>query len=63
VIPLATLIELLDQVPPRYRALVLLATFASLRSGSRPGCGGDRSTWTAAQFASWSQPPRPTMAG
>ena len=25
--------ELLDQVPPRYRALVLLATFASLRFG------------------------------
>jgi integrase len=41
VIPLATLIELLDQVPPRYRALVLLATFASLRFGELAGlrCG------------------------
>jgi integrase len=37
VIPLATLIELLDQVPPRYRALVLLATFASLRFGELAG--------------------------
>jgi integrase len=33
VISLETLTELLDQVPPRYRALVLLATFASLRFG------------------------------
>lgn len=33
VVPAATLIELLDHVPPRYRALVLLATFASLRFG------------------------------
>jgi integrase len=33
VISMATLIELLDQVPPRYRTLVLLATFASLRFG------------------------------
>jgi integrase len=37
VIPLATLIELLDRVPPRYRALVLLATFASLRFGELAG--------------------------
>jgi integrase len=33
VISLAALAELLDQMPPRYRALVLLATFASLRFG------------------------------
>jgi len=41
VISLATLIELLDRVPPRYRALVLLATFASLRFGELAGlrCG------------------------
>lgn len=32
-----TLLELLDQVPPRYRALVLLATFASLRFGELAG--------------------------
>ena len=37
VIPLTTLIELLDRVPPRYRALVLLATFASLRFGELAG--------------------------
>jgi integrase len=37
VIPLATLIELLDRVPPRYRGLVLLATFASLRFGELAG--------------------------
>ncbi len=37
VIPLATLIELLDRMPPRYRALVLLATFASLRFGELAG--------------------------
>jgi integrase len=37
VIPLTTLIELLDRVPPRYHALVLLATFASLRFGELAG--------------------------
>lgn len=37
VIPAATLIELLDQVPPRYQALLLLATFASLRFGELAG--------------------------
>ncbi len=37
VIALATLVELLDRVPPRYRALVLLATFASLRFGELAG--------------------------
>jgi hypothetical protein len=29
--------ELLDRVPPRYRALTLLATFASLRFGELAG--------------------------
>jgi integrase len=33
VVPLSTLVELLDHVPARYRALLLLATFASLRFG------------------------------
>lgn len=37
VISAETLVELLDQVPPRYRALVLLATFASLRFGELAG--------------------------
>ncbi|MCW2907851.1 MAG: sle [Actinomycetia bacterium] len=37
VISLETLVELLDRVPPRYRALVLLATFASLRFGELAG--------------------------
>jgi integrase len=33
VIPVATLVELVDEVPERYRALLLLATFANLRFG------------------------------
>jgi integrase len=33
VIPVATLVDLLDRVPERYRALLLLATFANLRFG------------------------------
>jgi integrase len=37
VVPPDTLIRLLDQVPPRYRALLLLATFASLRFGELAG--------------------------
>jgi integrase len=31
------MLELLDQVPPRYRAAVLLATFASLRFSELAG--------------------------
>jgi integrase len=37
VISMPVLLELLGQVPPRYRALVLLATFASLRFGELAG--------------------------
>ena len=37
VISAAMLIELLDHVPPRYRALLLLATFASMRFGELAG--------------------------
>lgn len=33
VVPLPTLVELLDHVPTRYRAMLLLATFASLQFG------------------------------
>jgi integrase len=33
VIPVATLVDLLESVPDRYRALLLLATFANLRFG------------------------------
>jgi integrase len=33
VIPVSTLLDLLDNVPERYRALLLLATFANLRFG------------------------------
>jgi integrase len=33
VVPVATLVELLDNVPERYQALLLLATFANLRFG------------------------------
>ena len=37
VISVSTLIELLDNVPARYRALLLLATFANLRFGELAG--------------------------
>ncbi len=37
VMPIATLTELLDQVPARHRALLLLATFTSLRFGELAG--------------------------
>lgn len=37
VVPIATLVQLLDQVPDRYRALLLLATFANLRFGELAG--------------------------
>ena len=33
VLPLSSLLRLLDHIPPRYRAMLLLATFASLRFG------------------------------
>ena len=36
-IPVSTLVELLDSVPARYRALLLLATFANLRFGELAG--------------------------
>jgi len=37
VIPVSTLLRLLDEVPPRYRALLLLATFANMRFGELAG--------------------------
>jgi integrase len=37
VISLANMMKLLDRVPPRYRALVLLAPFAGLRFGEPAG--------------------------
>jgi integrase len=37
VIPVGTLLRLLDEVPPRYRALLLLATFANMRFGELAG--------------------------
>jgi integrase len=37
VIPVGTLLRLLDELPPRYRALLLLATFANLRFGELAG--------------------------
>ena len=37
VIPVGTLLELLGEVPPRYRAMLLLATFANLRFGELAG--------------------------
>jgi integrase len=37
VVPIGTLTKLLDEIPPRYRALILLATFANLRFGELAG--------------------------
>jgi hypothetical protein len=37
VISVSTLLRLLDEVPPRYWALLLLATFANLRFGELAG--------------------------
>jgi len=37
VIPVSTLLRLLGEVPPRYRAMLLLATFANLRFGELAG--------------------------
>jgi site-specific recombinase XerC len=37
VVPISTLVELLDNVPERYRALLLLGTFANLRFGELAG--------------------------
>jgi DNA-directed RNA polymerase specialized sigma24 family protein len=39
VIPVSTLLRLLDEVPPRYRALILLATFANMRFGELADLG------------------------
>jgi len=41
VVPVGTLIKLLDEVPLRYRALLLLATFANLRFGELAGLRRD----------------------
>jgi excisionase family DNA binding protein len=41
VIPVGKLVELLDNVPARYRALLLLATFANLRFGELAGLRRD----------------------
>jgi hypothetical protein len=51
VIPLTTVIDLLDRVPQRYRALVLLATFASLRFGELFPEIAPKSRWHLEQFA------------
>ena len=42
VITITTLVELLDNVPARYRALLLLATFANLRFGELAGLRRDQ---------------------
>ena len=42
VVPVGTLVRLLDDVPPRYRALLLLATFANLRFGELAGLRRDQ---------------------
>ena len=42
VVPVDTFVRLLDEVPPRYRALLLLATFANLRFGELAGLRRDQ---------------------
>ena len=42
VVPVGTLVRLIDEVPPRYRALLLLATFANLRFGELAGLRRDQ---------------------
>jgi integrase len=39
VVPISTLVDLLDRIPIRYRAMLLLATFASLRFGELAALG------------------------
>ena len=49
--PVASLTELLDRIPVRYPAMLLLATFASLRFGGRKRCTARTSTWSTAASA------------
>ena len=51
VISVSTLLRLLDEVPPRYWALLLLATFANLRSVNSPGYAVANSTRSGTQRA------------
>ena len=46
VLSVAEVYRLADAVPPRYRALVLLATFGNMRWGSWPDSGAAVSIWT-----------------
>ncbi|MDP9864163.1 MULTISPECIES: hypothetical protein [Streptosporangium] len=51
VLTVAQLYKLADTIEPRYRALVLLGTFGSLRRGSRPAFSAETSTWTPEPYA------------
>ena len=42
VVPVGTLVKLLDELPPRYRALLPLAIFANLRFGELAGLRRDQ---------------------
>jgi integrase len=53
VIPVATLVELLDNVPARYRALLLLATFANLRCGELAGLRRNQLDLDACEVHVW----------
>jgi len=52
VVPAAGLVELFNTIPVRYRGLLLLATFASLRPVSWRRCTAVTSTWTGARCES-----------
>jgi hypothetical protein len=43
---IADVLKVADTIPQRYRLLVFLATFTSMRSASLPRCADQTSTWT-----------------
>jgi len=58
VISVPEVYRLADAIEPRYRGLVLLATFGNLRWGELAGCGAATWTWTAGACGSL----RPSMS-
>jgi len=63
VVPVGILIRLLDEAPPRYRALLLLATFANLRFGELAGLRRHQVDLTLALSACLFRPQRRMTGG
>ena len=61
-IPLTKVVEILAMVPERYRALVLLGTFASLRWGELAGLRRSHLDLDGERFASSARSPNWTAA-